>query len=105
MAEAIEGYTRVASLLDLPDGACTAVEVNGQSLVLIRRGDTVTTLDNRCPHAGAPLSEGFVEGRQVTCAWHGFTFDVVTGESADQTGLTVPTHETRVEGGEVLVRI
>ena len=100
----LEGYQRVAALADIPDGGCLAVEADGLPLVLIRRGDSVTALENRCPHAGAPLSEGFVEGDQIVCSWHGWSFDIATGQSVDDPASAVPRHETLVDDGHVLVR-
>ena len=82
-------YQRVAALQDVPDGGTLAVSVGGRTIVLVRRGDTVSAMDDQCPHAGAPLSEGFVDGPTITCAWHGFSFELETGESADDTGLSV----------------
>jgi nitrite reductase/ring-hydroxylating ferredoxin subunit len=104
VSEVQQGFERVAALRDVPDGGCLAVEWAGVSLVLVRRGEVVTAMENRCPHAGAPLSEGFVAGPTITCAWHGFTFDLDTGRSVDETGLSVPMHEARVVDGQVLVR-
>ena len=71
MGVGAEGYQRVAALADLPDGGCLAIDVDGRPVVLVRLGDEVRALENSCPHAGAPLSEGFIEGRLLTCAWHG----------------------------------
>ena len=105
MDMAASGHVRVARVEDIPDGGCLAVDVGEQSLVLIRRGDQVHALENRCPHAGAPLSEGFVEGRVLTCAWHGWSFDVVTGLSTDETEMAVPIHDVRVEDGHVFVKL
>ena len=100
-----EGYQRVAALDEIPDGGCLAVEVGGRSLVLVRTGSAVHALENRCPHAGAPLSQGFVEGQTITCSWHGWTFDVATGLSADMDGLAVPAFDVRVDDGQVHVRV
>jgi nitrite reductase/ring-hydroxylating ferredoxin subunit len=99
-----EGYQRVAALAEVPDGGCLAVELDGLALALIRRGDRVTAFENRCPHAGAPLSEGFVEGDRLTCAWHGWSFDLDTGVSPDDPEMIVLRLETVVEDGDVLVR-
>ena len=99
-----EGYQRVAALSQIPDGGCLAVEADGLPIVLIRRGSAVSAMENRCPHAGAPLSEGFVEGDQLTCAWHGWSFDIATGQSLDDPSACVPLHEVLVEGDDVLVR-
>lgn len=37
-------------------------------------------VQDRCPHAGAALSEGELEGPVVTCPRHGSRFDVRSGE-------------------------
>ena len=95
----------MAAVEDVPDGGCLAVEHAGRGLVLIRTGDRVRAFENRCPHAGAPLSEGFVEQGRITCAWHGWSFDLDTGLSTDELGLAVPRHDVRIEDGQVLVQV
>ena len=99
-----DGYQRVAAFEDVPDGGCLAVDLDGRPVVLVRRGETVHALENCCPHAGAPLSEGFVEGNQITCSWHGWCFELSTGLSLDQAGLGIPVFDVRVEGTDILVR-
>jgi len=37
-------------------------------------------LDGVCPHAAGRLGEGTLR-RTVTCPWHGWQFDVMTGEN------------------------
>lgn len=57
--------------VDLPDGDQLAVfNVNGEYYAI----------ENFCPHKGAPLSEGRLCGHIVECSWHGWEFDVRTGE-------------------------
>ena len=68
------GYQRVAALADLPEDGTLAVDLDGRPVVLVRRGDAVHALDDACPHAGAPLSEGVVDGEALTCTWHGWGF-------------------------------
>ena len=79
--------------------------VDERALVLFRNGETVRALDDCCPHAGAPLSEGTVEGKTVTCSWHGWTFDCETGESLDGADASVACHGVLVESGAILVRL
>lgn len=105
MSAGDEGYQRVAALEDVPDGGCLSVELAGRSLVLVREGREVHALEDRCPHAGAPLSQGFVEGGTITCSWHGWTFEVASGRSADMEDLAVASFPVRVEGGQVFVRV
>lgn len=104
MTADLEGFVRVAALGDVPEGGCLAADADGLPIVLVRDGGRVTALENRCPHAGAPLSEGFVEPGRITCSWHGWTFDSSTGASLDDPALSVPAFEVRVEDGEIYVR-
>lgn len=34
---------------------------------------------DHCPHAGVPLSEGFVEDGQLVCPMHGWAFELPSG--------------------------
>ena len=58
-----------------------AVTLLGEKIVLVRAPDGVHALDDRCPHRGVPLSMGrCVFSGMITCAYHGWTFDVTSGE-------------------------
>ena len=48
----------------------------GQDLAVWRDASgTPHVLDNHCPHRGAPLSQGVVQGKQLACAYHGWAFN------------------------------
>ena len=58
-----------------------AVTLLGEKIVLVRASDGVHALNDRCPHRGVPLSMGrCVFSGMITCAYHGWTFDVTSGE-------------------------
>ena len=50
--------------------------VEGQKIALFRVGEAFHALSDTCTHRGGPLSEGTVEGAEVTCPWHGARFDI-----------------------------
>jgi len=56
------------------------VDAGGHSVVLIRFDDEVHALDGWCPHRMGPLTEGHIEGNLLRCPWHGFKYDIRTGE-------------------------
>ncbi|MFN2497922.1 MAG: Rieske (2Fe-2S) protein [Pyrinomonadaceae bacterium] len=64
------------------------------------RGDPGT--ENSGPHRGAPLSEGILCDRGIECDWHGWQFDLRTGECLTVTEKTL-TYQVIVE--EELVKI
>ena len=60
----------VGRIADTPVGPVAVYHVDG----------AVHVVADRCPHAGAVLSEGELDRRILTCPAHGSQFDVCTGE-------------------------
>ena len=55
------------------------------AVCLVRHGDAIYAVEDRCPHRDFPLSGGDVVAPCVLeCPWHGARFDVQTGNC--QTG-------------------
>jgi NAD(P)H-dependent nitrite reductase small subunit len=98
-------FVRVMAVSDLPPGQAAEVTVGGEMLALFNVGGAFHALSNRCPHRGGPLGQGFVDGSEVSCPWHNWTFDVTTGENTASSDMRVPCHEVKVEDGQILVRI
>ena len=91
-------------LEDLSAAEPKLVEVDGLRLVLVRVGDEVHALDEMCAHQGGPLSDGKLSGARLTCPWHGWMFDVRTGQCLMPTrGGSVPSYPVRVENGDILL--
>jgi nitrite reductase/ring-hydroxylating ferredoxin subunit len=99
-------FQRVAKTGDVPTGRGLAVRVGAREIGLFRVGDRYYAIDNACPHAGAPLSEGDLEGSKVICSAHGWEFDVCSGISTDQSFVApLPCFAVRVEGDEILIDV
>ena len=77
---AIEGFTRVAELEDLPPGAALSVAFEGDQVAIFNVEGQLYALSDFCTHAGAPLHDGDVCSRAVRCRWHAASFDLETGE-------------------------
>ena len=57
-----------------------------------------------CPHAGARLSEGALEGTIITCALHGSQFDVRTGERLrGPADVEIKTYRVEIQGTQVFL--
>jgi len=69
----------VARAADVPSGTGQCIEVEGRKIALFNIDGRFYAVDETCTHRGGPLSQGDVEGRQVTCPWHGARFDLETG--------------------------
>ena len=98
-------WTELLPLADLPtDGTGRALEVCGKQLAVFRHEGAVRVLDGACPHQGALLGDGVISRGEVTCPFHGWHFDLVSGASGDGLEECVAVHEVRVsEAGMVEV--
>ena len=98
-------FVRVARTKDIPSGEGRVFEVNGRMVAVFNVGGRFHAIDSACAHQQGPLAEGDLEGCVVTCPWHGWTYDVTTGQSPDDADARVEHFETKVEKGEVLVGV
>jgi nitrite reductase/ring-hydroxylating ferredoxin subunit len=101
---------RRVSLFALADAAgrlgCVHREAAGgageEPLAVYHVGNRFLACADRCPHAGATLSEGEIEGSVVTCPRHGSQFDVTTGQRVrGPADADIATYPTIADGGEL----
>jgi nitrite reductase/ring-hydroxylating ferredoxin subunit len=97
-------FASVARAEDVPEGRGLCVRVGTIDVGLFRVAGEIVAIENRCPHAGDPLSEGRLDGAIVTCPNHGWRFDVRSGFRPDDAdGFPIPRFGVRVRAGEVEV--
>lgn len=98
-------FVTVARVEEVPDGGMKAAELDGESIVLIRQGESFYALEDRCSHEEFPLSSGDYAAGELTCVLHGARFDVTSGAPRSLPAVKpVKTYEVRVEGDEIQVR-
>ena len=96
-------WFKVAEPGAIADRSLTRVEAGGKTLALAKVKGRVTALDDRCPHFGASLSDGQIEGDNVVCSWHGREFDLQTGACVFYEGVNAYPVEVRQDGVFVLI--
>ena len=79
-------------------------EMAGGRLCVARVGGEITVLDNACPHHEGPLGQGMIEDGRVVCPYHGWAFDVKTGEALHNPQAKARIYESVVKDGALLVR-
>ncbi len=99
---------RLCPLEELVDGGARRFDVDGHRIAVVRIGDAVYAIGDRCTHQDISLSEGevHVEECQLECWKHGSTFSLVTGRP-DTLPATkpVPVFEVRLTDGDVFVSV
>jgi nitrite reductase/ring-hydroxylating ferredoxin subunit len=90
---------------DYPVGSCNTVALpEGRELTLYNVNGEFYATENFCPHKGAPLASGKLCEHVIECEWHGWQFDVRTGECLTVTEK-IQTYEVVVEEGLVKILV
>ena len=109
----------VGTVDEIPPGERKIVTLDGRSVGVFNLGGAYFALRNRCPHQGGPLCEGrlagFVTsprpgeyrmtrpGEMLRCPWHGWEFDVRTGQSwCEPARIRVRRYDVTVEPGSTV---
>jgi 3-phenylpropionate/trans-cinnamate dioxygenase ferredoxin subunit len=109
----------VARTSEIPPGGNKVVGIDGRDIVVFHVNGEFFALLNRCPHEGAPLDKAACVARLTSpepgvyqrsrvgeflrCAWHGWEFDMRTGQSwFDAKRFKIRSFPVAVERGEEL---
>ncbi len=96
---------KVAAAADLLPGQGMVVQAEDAEIALFNMGGTFHAIGNTCCHRGGPLGEGSLDGKVVTCPWHGWEFDVTTGVAETDSSMGVPVFRTEVRNGDVFIEL
>jgi len=94
-----------AKLQEIPEGGIKAHVLDGEKVLLSRRGAIVTCFQNACAHLGFAIDDGEVSNGIITCPYHGFQYDLMSGECLTAPTVQLQPHAVRVVGHRVEVRI
>jgi nitrite reductase/ring-hydroxylating ferredoxin subunit/uncharacterized membrane protein len=79
--------------------------VGDTPVLLLRDGEQIFAIHDRCSHRGCSLSEGTLEGDEIVCACHGSRFDRRDGSLKGGPATSAqPAFQVRVQDGRVEVR-
>ncbi len=83
------------------------VRAGGRELAVFLVDGDVRVVDNPCEHAGGPLADGPVVDGCVVCPWHGWVYDLRTGQAlvGAQSAAGVRAYEAWVDDGVVKLEL
>ena len=115
---------RVAHVSDLVDGQRVMVRIDGREVFVFERAGRFYAFENVCRHMGGPVGEGILIGKveavldeqqahlydrfstteiHLVCPWHGWEYDIETGECAANRRLKLRRYEAVQRGEDVYV--
>jgi nitrite reductase (NADH) small subunit len=111
----------VGPVSEFPEKCMRIVDIGTRQIGVVRWGERVFAVNNRCAHQGGPLCQGILSGRltathpgdlmlddgapTLACPWHGWEFDLDSGRALLDPKLRVRTFAARTANGRVLVDI
>ncbi len=96
----------VGRVEDVPPGRGATVELlDGMELALYNIEGQFHAIENFCPHKGAPLADGNLCGHTVECDWHGWRFDVRSGQCLTTQSGHIESYEVLIEDGLIKIVI
>ena len=111
----------VGSAVDIAPGQQRLVEVAGRSIGIFNVNGRFYALRNVCIHNQAPVCLGEVGGtylpsapdeycqglmgQVLRCPWHGWEFDITTGQSLFDPSLKLKRYPVTVENGKLVVEV
>ncbi|MBI5609300.1 MAG: Rieske (2Fe-2S) protein [Deltaproteobacteria bacterium] len=96
------GVARLEQLTDDEPLFASAMDID---LVVVKSEGQIHVLYGRCPHRGALMASGCLEGASLVCTAHGWDFALATGASTRVPGESLARFAVHVDAatGEVLV--
>lgn len=115
---------RVCALDDIADNSGVLADIGGREIGVFKYKGKLLAYDNRCIHAGGPVCSGEILGAtkvelspdgevvsvkldqdqmRIVCPWHGWEYDLATGEAAHDRKLRLRRYDLTVEDGVVYV--
>ncbi len=94
---------KVAELSALQEKSRLAVKASGKEIALFLVDGQVLATAGRCPHAQGFLHNGTVCEGKVSCPWHGWNWNLTTGECDESEELLLERYPVHVEGNDIYV--
>lgn len=97
-------WMEVGRLSDIPLRGSLRVTVDGNAIAIFRTAqDEVFAIDDKCPHANGPLSQGIVHGDCVTCPLHNWVICLRDGQAQGADEGATRSYAVRINGQCILI--
>ncbi len=102
----MDDFVKVGKVDDFREGRGSVVRLDGKKVAVFKIGGHLQAIQDACPHMGASLADGRLEHGRVVCHWHGWSFDLESGQGSltSKSWLCARIYEVKVEGRDVYLR-
>ena len=97
-------FEKVAKISDIQPGEIKSFVVGNEMVAICNNNGNFYAFIDECSHQTLPLSDGLLEGKTITCAYHGAEFDIETGEALCLPAVDgIETYEIKVDGDNIYI--
>ena len=96
---------KVARVQEIPEGERKIVEVDGLSIGVFHHQGNFYAVRNWCLHRGGPVATGCLEGNTLECPWHGFQYDITSGQLLVDPSACLTTYGVVVQNDDIFVEV
>ena len=99
------GFRKVATLDELWEGEMRALTIEEHVVLLIHLIGGIYAYADSCPHLGTKLSQGSLRRNVLSCATHGWEFDVISGQGINPKMACLESFAVKVEDGDIFIDV
>ena len=97
------GFIKAAESSDVKGKTGYSVTINNNDFAFFRFNNKVYAFKDRCPHQGAPLSDGYVQDGCIVCIYHGWKFNMEDGSFINNEKMKLKQYPVKEENGQIFV--
>ncbi len=101
----IDEWVAICRADEVLEGSVKHVRYGGRAIAVTRVEGNVFAVDDACPHHGASLAQGDLEGYFLYCPLHAWSFDVRSGEAFFPKGAKVACFGVEEREDHVFLRL
>ena len=99
-------FVKLAAQSEMPaEGEAKEFLLGWNAVCVARINGELCAVNNECMHQGGPLAEGIIEAGKIVCPWHGWEFDLKSGQATYPSSAKAKVYVLRVEADTVMIQI
>ena len=96
-------FVKVCKANEVRDGCGKSIEIDGKAVGVFNIDGKYYAINDVCGHRGGALAEGELDGKNGIFPWHGWRYNVTTGENELLPSLPTQKYDVKIEEDDVLV--
>lgn len=99
-------YSTELHIDELNEQQLREIVVNNKAVGIVKKRGTVYAFAAKCPHAGAPMCEGWLDASgKLVCPLHKYRFDPASGRNTSGEGYKLFTYPVQLHEGIIHIGI